>query len=91
MKQIIYKKHKCVQTNLIPVRGGGHRVLCSECYTTSSYDQEDGHFEVPEVHYIMTHSTHSEGERAYRSLKLCTEGVMYNRVRLELNSIIRLK
>lgn len=54
---------ECEHTNLIPVRGGGYRVLSSQCYATSSYDQQDGHFKVPEVHHVVTRSTHPEGEQ----------------------------
>lgn len=52
-----------VNTNLIPVRRGGYRVLSSQCDTTSSNDQKDGHLKVPEVHHIMTRSTHTGESR----------------------------
>lgn len=57
-------KHE--ETNLIPVRGGGHRVLGSQCYAASSYDQQDGHFKVPEVHHIVTRATHPGGKQMAR-------------------------
>lgn len=58
--------HECECTNLIPVRGGGYWVLSSQCYTTSGYDQQDGHFKVPEVHHVVTRSAHPEGEQKVR-------------------------
>ena len=49
------------KTNLIPVRGGGYWVLCSQRYTTGSYDQQDGHFKIPQIHHIVTRSTNPGG------------------------------
>lgn len=55
MSEMIYKTH------LVPVRVGGYGVLGSERYATSGDDQQDGHFKVPEVDHVVTHSTHPEG------------------------------
>lgn len=51
------------RTYLIPVRGGSHGVLSSQRYTAGGYNQQDGHFKVPEVHHVVTRSTHPEGEQ----------------------------
>lgn len=55
--------HKCKETDLVPVGGGGHGVLSGQCYTARSNDQQDGHFKVPEVHHIVTCPAHPEGEQ----------------------------
>lgn len=65
-------------TNLIPVRRSGHRILSSQCYATSSYDQQNGHLKVPEVHYVVTRTTHPEGEQM-RQMSHSTSGTVRGR------------
>lgn len=55
--------HNREETDLVPVRGGGHRVLGGQRYTAGGNDQQDGHFKVPEVHHIVTCPAHPEGEQ----------------------------
>lgn len=53
----------CEHTNLIPIRGGGDGVFSSQGNAASSYDQQDGHLKVPEVHHVVARSTHPEGQQ----------------------------
>lgn len=55
--------------NLIPVGGRGYRILGRQRYAAGGDHQEDGHFEIPEVHHIVTHSAHPGGPQAEGNMR----------------------
>ena len=57
-----------VRTHMVPVRAGGHRVLCGQGDAAGSDDQQDAHLKVSQVHHVVTHPPHT-GTQEMTSLR----------------------